>query len=208
MESTLLIKTEKVNNKMEKEKLNLRKKIKAKKPKFIRQDAHKKVRLGTAWRRPKGWQSKIRLNRAGYRKAISVGYGSPKEVYGLHPSGLAMVKVQTVAEISNLDAASQGIIIGSTVGTKKKIDLIKEAQGKGITILNIKDADDFIKKVEEKMSSKKSAKTKKKEAKDKKQKEAEKKSKSEEKPKEEISEEDKKDQEKKEKDKLLIKKKG
>ena len=40
--------------------LELRKKIKGKKPNFIRQDAHKHKRLARKWRKPKGIQSKMR----------------------------------------------------------------------------------------------------------------------------------------------------
>ena len=54
--------------------------MKKKKPKFIRQDAHKKGRLAKKWRKPKGLQSKMRLCKKGYRKRISKGYKSPKEV--------------------------------------------------------------------------------------------------------------------------------
>ena len=43
-----------------KEELELRKKIKSKKPDFIRQDFHKK-RLKKKWKRPRGLHSKVRL---------------------------------------------------------------------------------------------------------------------------------------------------
>ena len=61
--------------------------IKKKKPNFIRQDAHKKKRVGTSWRRAKGIQSKVRLNKRGYVKSVSQGYRSPKSVRGTTPSG-------------------------------------------------------------------------------------------------------------------------
>ena len=51
--------------------LEFRKKIKAKKPNFIRQDAHKKGEIKKKWRRPKGLQSKMRLHKRGYRKSPS-----------------------------------------------------------------------------------------------------------------------------------------
>ena len=43
--------------------LELRKRIKRKKPEFIRQDAHKKKSLESKWRKPKGLHSKMREKR-------------------------------------------------------------------------------------------------------------------------------------------------
>ena len=52
------------------EKLELRKKIKAKKPNFVSQDTHKRKRIRPRWRKPRGWHSKIRLHKIGYRKMV------------------------------------------------------------------------------------------------------------------------------------------
>ena len=62
--------------------LQLRKRIKAKKPNFVRQDSHKQKEVKKKWRKPKGMQSKMRLKKKGYRKSVSIGYGSPKKVNG------------------------------------------------------------------------------------------------------------------------------
>ena len=77
--------------------LNIRKKIKSKKPFFFRQDAHKNLKLGDKWRKPKGLHSKMRLGFKGYRKSVSIGYGSPKITKNLHKSGLS-VKIEEVDE--------------------------------------------------------------------------------------------------------------
>jgi len=194
---------------MEKEKsLELRKKIKAKKPKFLRQDTHKKTRLKKKWIRPKGWQSKIRLGKRGYRKAVTPGYGSPNDVKGIHKTGLEMINVSSIKDINDIDPKTQGIIIGRTVGLRKKFDLIKKAQEKSITILNIKNPEEFVKTKQDMMAKKKEEKTKKTEEKTKKKAEAAKKAKEKEKEElaEKVTEEEKKDQEKKEKDKTLTKK--
>ena len=57
-----------------KELLELRKQIKNKKPDFIRQDAHKKKKLGKKWRKARGLHSKIRLKLRGRGKFVSNGY--------------------------------------------------------------------------------------------------------------------------------------
>lgn len=188
--------------------LKLRKKIKAKKPKFVGQDTHKRKRIRPRWKRPKGMQSKMRLHRRGYRKSVTPGYGSPKIVKGLDASGLKIVNINSLKELEGIDKASQGIIISGSLGNKKRVEIIKKAKETGIKILNIKDTDVYVKNIEDKFKKKKEEKAKKVKKKEEKKKKAEK-----EKPKEEkgelaekVSEEEKKEAEKKERDKLLTKK--
>ena len=71
-----------------KELLELRNKIKAKKPRFIRHDAHKKKRVSLNWRRPRGRQSKMRLHKKGYARGRSTGFGSPNQIRNLSRQGL------------------------------------------------------------------------------------------------------------------------
>ena len=197
---------------MEKEKLlGLRKSIKSKKPAFIKQDTHKKSRLKKKWKRPRGFQSKIRLHKKGYRREVYKGWGSPSEVAGLHPSGLKIIKVNMLKDLEGINPEEEGAMISKTVGLKKKLDIIKKAKEKGITILNVKDPENFVKDVEDVMSKKKAEKSKKLQEKEKKKKDAEKKTEEKkeekgEKLSEKLSEEEKKDVEKKKKDKVLIKK--
>jgi len=190
-----------------KELLELRRRIKKKKPNFIRQDAHKRSRLNKRWRRPKGIQSKMRLHKSGYRKSISVGYGSPRAVFGLHSTGLKPELVNSLKDLENIDSKVQGIILSHSIGQKKKTEMILKAKEKGITILNVKDIDKFLKNMEDKIKSQQERKKAKDEEKSKKKKEAEKtKVKGDKKLSDKLSDEEKKDEEKKEKDKLLTKK--
>jgi len=191
--------------------LQLRRDIKKKKPKFIRQDAHKKKRLGKKWRRPKGLQSKIRLGIKGYRRGVSAGYGSPTKVKGLDRSGLIIRHVSALKDIEQIDEKQEGVIIAKSVGIKKRLDLLKMALEKGINVLNIKDSAALIKKLEgdfkKRLEKKKGLKEKKKE----KEKELKKKAKEKDDTKEGLAEkvegeEEKQTREKKEKDKLLTKK--
>ncbi len=194
--------------------LKVRRNVKVKKPAFIRQDIQKKKRLKKKWRRPKGIQSKIRLNKRGHRKQVEIGYKSPKEVHGMHPLGLKIILVNSYNDINNINTEKEGVIISGTVGMKKKINLMKKIMEKKITILNIKNPEEYLKKVEDILAKKKGEKRKRKEVKEKKTKEKEKKAekkegKEKEKGKEELTEKiekEEKDKEKKEKDKLLTKK--
>ena len=81
--------------------IELRKKIKKRKPNFIRQDAHKKLRLKKKWRRAKGLHSKIRLNKRGYKIAIRKGYGSPKDAHNLYPEGIKRNLIPIIRHIND-----------------------------------------------------------------------------------------------------------
>jgi len=185
-----------------KELLELRKKIKKKKPNFVRQDAHKKSRLGKKWRRPKGIHSKMRLKLRGYRKSIAVGYGSPKKVRGLYNSGLKNVIVYSIDDIERLDAKKECVTIAKNIGMKKRIPLINKAKVKGIKVINIKNVDAYLKNLEEEFAKRKE----KKKEKEKKEKAKEtKKEKKEELADKIKTDEERKEEIKKEKDKLLTK---
>ena len=142
--------------------LDLRKQKKAKKPDFRRQDIHKKPRLADVWRKPRGLQSKQRLQKSGHSPIVKTGYGMPGSVKGMHPSGLVPVEVFNVAALDGIDPKEQGIMIRSSVGLKKKIDIVKLAIEKKITILNLKEPQAFIDDLEKKKEAKKKEKTKKK----------------------------------------------
>ena len=184
-----------------KELLEVRKQIKSKKPNFIRQDAHKKKRLSKEWRRPKGLHSKIRLNLGGRAKKVAVGYRSPKKVRGLHKSGLQQHIIRSMGDLEGLDAKKNCLIISSSLGDKNRVLILKKSKELGFNISNIKNPDEYIKGVEDRLSLRKKIKKEK----EKKGKET-KVEKNEEKLAEKVKEEDKKEAEKKEKDKILTKK--
>jgi large subunit ribosomal protein L32e len=199
----------------EKRLLEQRKHVKARKPKYSMQDAHKHKRLASKWRKPRGLQSKIRLHKRGYNKNVTKGkgYGSPAEVKHLHVSGLTMKRVCSEKELRALHSEQDGIILGR-VGLKNKLNLIKQAIEKKFTFINIKDPQAYLKQAEDMLAQKKQKKAEKKkkkqESKEKLKKEAEKKEKKEkekaEKEESKKSTEDKKEAEKKELDKVLTKK--
>lgn len=192
---------------MKEELLKIRRAAKAKKPKFIRQDAHKKSRLRPCWRKPKGIQSKMRLRRPGYRRSVEVGYGAPAEVRGLSREGLVPVAVNNLSELSKIERG-QAAVISRRVGQRKKVEIANKAKDLGIKILNIKDVEAYIKSVSEKLKKKKEEKEK--AVKEKEKKKDEKEKKAEEKKKEGLAEkltdEEKKEKEKKEREKVLTKK--
>jgi len=189
-----------------KENLKLRKKIKSKKPDYFREDYHKKKAVDKkSWRSPRGRHSKMRHGFQGHRSTLEVGYGSPREVKYLHRSGLMPVVVCTIAELSVLDKSKQAAVISRRAGTRKKVDLVNKAKEMDVKIINVKDADAFLKKIQDQIKKKKEKKEK--TAKDKAAKKKEKEKKAEEKAKKEAAEspEDAKKKETKELEKVLTK---
>jgi large subunit ribosomal protein L32e len=116
--------------------LCVRRDKRAKKPAFRRQEWFRYRKLGTAWRKPRGGDSKMRRNYK-YRPArVRIGYGSPRMVRGLHPSGFEDILVHNVADLDGLDPKIQAIRIGHGVGTRKRMDIVKAAEKAGLRILN------------------------------------------------------------------------
>ena len=183
--------------------LEKRARLKRKKPRFNRQDSHKIKRIDKSWRKPRGKDSKMGQGLRGYRRCVKSGWGSPGLVKGLHKSGLKMRLISSDKEVAYVDSKSEGIIIASKVGLRKKIKIVEEAIKKNVKILNLKDAQNFLDETKKKIKVEKEKKEKTKEDKEKKKKR--------EKPKKRTiedkveTEKDRKEREKKEKDKLLTK---
>ena len=120
-----------------KEKLLLRRKIKKKKPEFLREEWFRYKRIPKNWRKPDGITSKMRINLKYRPHMVRVGYRGPREMRGLHSSGFEEVAIYNVSDLKNIDPKTQAARIGSTVGTKKRIDIEKKAEELNVRILNI-----------------------------------------------------------------------
>ncbi|MFC1801126.1 50S ribosomal protein L32e [Nanoarchaeota archaeon] len=190
-----------------KELIELRKKIKSKKPNYSRQDSHKKKRLGSKWRRPKGLQSKMRLRKKGYKRSVEIGFGSPKAVKRMHKSGLMPVLVYALTDLKKIRPDKEGIVIGQTVGKRKKLELIKKADELKIKVLNVRDTAKYTEEVTNDLAERKKTKTEKLAKKAKKKAETKPKKEEKKKVEEETKTEEEKEKEAKlKKEKLLIKK--
>jgi len=185
-----------------------------KKPKFLRQDAHRVKGLKHKWQKPRGIQSKMRICFRGYRRLVKTGFGSSLQSRGLSPEGLQKIRIETLSQFDNLDPKTSGIIIAKGVSMKTANKLIEFALKKGFTILNIKNPENFSEKIKKNLSERKQKRAAKKEKKADKKKSTEKKKapeKTDKKTETKVDEstktdEQKKDQEKEKKDKILTKK--
>ncbi len=125
-------------SKIQKEKLLIRKQIKKRTPKFLREEWFRYKRINKNWRRPDGLTSKMRINLKYRPSKVRVGFRGPKEVRGLHSSGFEEVMAYNVADLENVDPKKQVVRIGSTVGTKKRLEIAKRAEELEIRILNMR----------------------------------------------------------------------
>jgi ribosomal protein L32E len=110
-----------------------------KKPKFLRTDWHKKIRLGRGvkknqkWHGAKGRHNKFRLNRKGRGQRPKVGWGAENDAKGF-VGGVEAVRVENLKELANVKKGS-GIIIGK-VGAKKKVSIFEKAKEMKVQVLN------------------------------------------------------------------------
>lgn len=116
--------------------LKTRKRISAKRPKFVQSESWRYKRVSPNWRRPRGLDNRIRRRIKGWPAAPNVGYGSPRLTRHLHPSGLEEMMVYNMGDLSIIDPATQAARIGGSVGARKRMQIIEEASKRNIKILN------------------------------------------------------------------------
>jgi len=116
--------------------LQIRRAISAKRPRFLAQEWFRHKRLGLEWRKPQGGQSKLRRHLIQRINVVSIGYRGPKISRGLHPSGFEEVLVQSTRDLRGIDPKRQAARIGGGVGDRKREMIQKEADDRGIRVLN------------------------------------------------------------------------
>jgi large subunit ribosomal protein L32e len=136
----------------------LLKQRKANKKDFVEKESNFSARVKSRWRLPRGKHSKVRQMHKGRPALPTPGYGAPKAVKGLHPSGLKGIVVNNVKELSNLNT-NEGAVLSANLGKKKRLELLKLAQEKKITVLNVgnlaKKIEDLTKEFEGRKTAKK-----------------------------------------------------
>ena len=108
-----------------------------KQPKFRRQEWYRYQRLSkSGWRKPKGMQSKQRLNMKYRTPMARVGYRKISAVRGLHSSGFEDVLVNQPSDLDGLDPERQAIRVGASVGNRKRAMIHDRADDLGLRVLN------------------------------------------------------------------------
>lgn len=109
------------------------------KPKFLRTDWHKKIRLGKGvkknqkWHGAKGRQNKLRLGRKGRMQRPKIGWGAEVKTKNFI-AGVNAIRVENVRDVEAVKK-DFGIVIGK-VGAKKRKEIVAKANEMKIKILN------------------------------------------------------------------------
>jgi len=117
---------------LRKRRFKLRKKL----PKFRRQESWKYAKLSESWRRPKGLDNKMRKDIKGVPPRVKVGYRTPRDIRGLHPSGLRPLIVSDVEQLERLKGQDLIVVISSRVGRRTKRAMTDKAKSLGLRIAN------------------------------------------------------------------------
>jgi large subunit ribosomal protein L32e len=103
---------------------------------FIRRGVHDKKKLDPAWRKPKGHHNKMRRQLKAKGALPRPGYGSPRAIRSLHPSGYREVLVYNEQLLEGLNPEQDAIRIGRTVGRRKREGIQQRALEQGLKVLN------------------------------------------------------------------------
>jgi len=108
-------------------------------PRWMSMDEWRFLRVAhrESWRRPKGDDNKIRLEIKGYPKRVKIGYGKPRLVRNLHPTGFKLVIVHRPEDVDKVDPTKEAIVIGRTVGLRKRIEIVRRAIERGVRVINV-----------------------------------------------------------------------
>ena len=104
-------------------------------PKFVRWLSTSLRRVKSPWRKPHGINSKVREKLKGKLPMPTVGYRSPKEMRYLHPSGFKEVLVNNVKDLEKA-SEKEAVRISSTVGKRKRSEILKKAGEMKLKVLN------------------------------------------------------------------------
>lgn len=105
-------------------------------PKFVRQESWRFVRLHPMWRKPKGVDNKVRRQDKGWPALVRVGYRGPAASRGLHPSGHWETLVYRSEDLEGLVPGRDVARLGGTVGARKRGLILHRARELGINVVN------------------------------------------------------------------------
>lgn len=112
--------------------------IRTSRPEFLRNIwwKFKKFQNNLKWKKPRGKDNPMRLSLKGYPPKVSVGYRTPADFRDVHPYGLKPVVVNNVEELKKLNPKEHLVYISSTVGLKKKLQIVSTARSMGFKVAN------------------------------------------------------------------------
>jgi large subunit ribosomal protein L32e len=105
-------------------------------PKFRHEQAHRWIRVSDNWRKVRGIDNATREKKKGRIAMVSSGYRTPRVVRDLHPSLFVEVRVHKPSDVDDLDPEVHAVRIASTVGARKRQEILVAADAKLLRVLN------------------------------------------------------------------------
>lgn len=136
----------------------VRKHKQRKNPSFRTTNSWRYKRVDERWRRPKGIDNKMRESKRGWPAVVKIGYSTPRLLRGKHIDGKDNVREEyLVNNLSDLELVlphKHVVRIATTVGRRKKEEILQQARSWGLTIINppILTEDIGLEEVEEDLS--------------------------------------------------------
>jgi large subunit ribosomal protein L32e len=124
------------SGKTKEELLAIRKKIKKKKPSFLRQEWYSKKAVGIKWRKPRGIHSKRREHEVARGALPRPGFGSPAAVRGLNKLGYREIIVRNTKDAAKINHKEEMAVIAKSVGRKKRLEILEFAIKNNIKVAN------------------------------------------------------------------------
>jgi len=115
--------------------ISVKKTMKAKRPRFRRQEAFKSKRLPDNWRRAKGHHSKVRIRRSWKPKRPEAGMRTPVSLRGFDREGRKIILIKSVKDAEKL-VKNFVYVISRTLGLKSKGIIAQKVLNKGFIFKN------------------------------------------------------------------------
>ncbi len=116
--------------------LEMRAAVAERRPRFVRPESWRFVRLPPMWRKPKGLDNKVRKSKKGWPRRVKVGYRGPVVARNLHPSGYPEILVHNLDELSKAVPGRDVVRIGGTVGARKRGLILSRSNELGLRVVN------------------------------------------------------------------------
>jgi large subunit ribosomal protein L32e len=116
--------------------VGLRRQVAQSRPRFERQESWRYKRVHRTWRRPKGIDSKMRLQVKGWPPLVKIGFRGPRASRGLHPSGLMERLVRSLRELEAVEPTREAARFAHSLGRRMRATLLARARLRGVRVLN------------------------------------------------------------------------
>ncbi len=137
--------------------LKLRNRLNRSRPRFLRTHCGRLPRLSEKkWRRPTGIHNKLRYGIFGRPLSVNVGYRGPAAVRGLDSNGLLPVRINKPGDVEFLNPAVHSAIIAK-VGAKNRIAILNALKAKGVSVVNCKNIETAVNKIQDEFSQRTAA---------------------------------------------------